>query len=1006
MPNALVTIIAPLDPDRIRQAEGLIDGMGNPPTPEIDGILDACDGEGGVHFVSLHAFRSVDGARGYILLELSADGTDEQALAVLVTAIGDRLKPVFMLSSDWTNGDDLLRYLTRHQVKVGPGWLDNPGLAFAGTPGIGVARVRAEDKLARAVTAMLARQLPRKTGARPMSALERVNEIRREIAANPALAFALEPATPEPSFEPADTPSLVIGLLGSFIRTFLWPIGALLLLVALIAGILAAHAADASASTLGVFVLTTLQTLWGGFWIALILLLIAVVWGYSRLREAEAEDWLEEHPPTHALNEQMFRNENRAAQNHMISVTQRKPGFIRATTLRLVFWIIAGLSGRLYRPGFLGTIGTIHFARWVTPPGSHDLIFLSNFGGSWESYLEDFITRAHAGLTGIWSNTIGFPRSQNLFQKGATDGDRFKRFARHSMVPTRFWYSAYPHLTTASIRTNAAIRRGLSGVMTEDEAIAWLALFGSAPRPADKIVSSGIQSLVFGGLGFMPFGCCLVLDLPEDRAAAKAWLAEIMPRIAFDDGRRLGASAVLTLSLGARGLERLGLPPSGLETFPFAFLDGMTAGHRTPILGDTGENAPEHWRWGRTAPDVALLVYGVTAEDRDALEEDVLRIGRDHGAGTPHRIALKEVTKNKSEPFGFVDGVSQPVIRGTYKGLREPDPIHLVEPGEFILGYPDNRGTPAPGPTLSALDDPENMLPLASRVDGFDRNVVESARDIGFNGSYLVIRELEQDVAAFEEYCGSEATRLSDSLPPPYHVDAEFIGAKIVGRWKDGSSLVRNPYESRTSFRDKLAVRLRAQGEEARGAMQISGANEDQRSRSVPTAGQTAVDATAARQHDRPAGDNTFLFGAEDPEGIRCPFGAHVRRANPRDSQDPNSADQIAISNRHRIMRVGRLYDPGENARPGLFFMCLNADIERQFEFLQQSWLMSPSFHGLSCEKDPLMGDAEKDRCGYTLPSRYGPLRLEPVPRFVTVRGGGYFFLPGKRLLAYLAARP
>ncbi|MBV8455159.1 MAG: hypothetical protein JO122_00915, partial [Acetobacteraceae bacterium] len=68
-------------------------------------------------------------------------------------------------------------------------------------------------------------------------------------------------------------------------------------------------------------------------------------------------------------------------------------------------------------PGFLSDIGTIHFARWVTPPGTRDLLFFSNFDSSWESYLEDFITLAHAGLTGVWSNSIGFPRSENLFQK-------------------------------------------------------------------------------------------------------------------------------------------------------------------------------------------------------------------------------------------------------------------------------------------------------------------------------------------------------------------------------------------------------------------------------------------------------------------------------------------------------------------------------------------------------------------------------------------------------------
>ena len=80
----------------------------------------------------------------------------------------------------------------------------------------------------------------------------------------------------------------------------------------------------------------------------------------------------------------------------------------------------------------------------------------------------------------------------------------------------------------------------------------------------------------------------------------------------------------------------------------------------------------------------------------------------------------------------------------------------------------------------------------------------------------------------------------------------------------------------------------------------------------------------------------------------------------------PGSNEQIAITNRHRIMRVGRVYQEKAGEKPGLLFMCLNGDIERQFEFVQQTWLMSPSFHGLSCEKDPVLGDGETGACGFT----------------------------------------
>jgi hypothetical protein len=191
-------------------------------------------------------------------------------------------------------------------------------------------------------------------------------------------------------------------------------------------------------------------------------------------------------------------------------------------------------------------------------------------------------------------------------------------------------------------------------------------------------------------------------------------------------------------------------------------------------------------------------VYGVSDLAVRRLAGVLVRRACHLGMREPHRIPLRKVPKGDiREPFGFVDGISQPVIRGTYKGLRNADPIHLVEPGEFILGYPDNRGNAPPGPTLPADADPTNLLPVLNPGTDFGRTVVGNTRDVGFNGSFLVIRELEQDVEGFWAYCKREAERLdrADRLPAPYVVNEEFIAAKLVGRWQDGSSLVRHAYE-------------------------------------------------------------------------------------------------------------------------------------------------------------------------------------------------------------------
>ena len=323
-----------------------------------------------------------------------------------------------------------------------------------------------------------------------------------------------------------------------------------------------------------------------------------------------------------------------------------------------------------------------------------------------------------------------------------------------------------------------------------------------------------------------------------------------------------------------------------------------------------------------------------------------------HGTRLIRRIALKDINsggaETKKEPFGFVDGISQPVIAGTYKAMRNPDPIHLVQPGEFVLGYPDNNGNIVTGPT--------------ARAAGTAPAVTTRRQDIGRNGTYLVIRELEQDVASFSAYCADQARRLQPRLAAPYQVTPEFIAAKLMGRWQDGSSLVRNPY--------------------------------------MPESAEAKPGATEPDRSD----DNDFLFGRDDAQGLRCPFGAHVRRANPRDSFNPASPDQIAISNRHRLLRVGRQFLPEPGNDPGLFFMGLCGDIERQFEFVQQSWLKGSSFHDLSCEKDPVLCAGERDARGMCVPSSNGPIRLAPMPSVVTVRGGGYFFLPGRQLIDLLRA--
>ncbi len=951
MSHSFVNVVATLPIRLVDEKRAAIATLlGN---PAHDDVKTALDSEG-VHFASMHALAGSDGKRGHLLIEFSADGEDAGlAIDRVCGAIGSKLAQLFDGCDGWSGADGLDRFMKKRQIVSGHGLFQSTGLPFAGTPGMDVPRIRDEAHLRREVETWLAEQ---GGDERP---LERVREIRRKIVGSD-LDWALQlPAPPIPATSPPPGNFKKISSLGlGAFKSYLWPFFVPALFMALLAG--------ASAHGFGGMIIAALCTFlkWGGLTLIVIVALAGfLVW---RLRALEKADWVNDRTLDRRELAEILKRENHFTQNHMISQTIIKPGLLRTLFAKLAFFAIGGLTAINGRPGFLGEIGTIHFARWLTLPGTRDLVFVSNFDGSWESYLEDFITKAHDGLTAAWSSTVGFPRTEFLFAKGATDGERFKQFARHSMIHSAFWYSAYPDISTDQVRANALIRQGIARAESDDEAASLLSLFGSAIRPPAKIESSQVQSIVFGGMGGMPYAHCLLASLPDNPAKAKTWLAEIMPDIAFNDGRQFGnRKAVVILACGPGGLTRLGLPEGALETFPAAFVDTMAAPGRDRILGDTGTNQASQWAWGKTTPDLAILIYGEDEAAFNAMLEDVTTSAKRHGLTTGHEIRLTKVPDEpaeRKEPFGFLDGVSQPLIKGTYRATRYPDPKNLVEPGEFILGYPDNRGNLPPGPRLAVVSDPDQRLPTSKAWD-FLKSQAGEARDIGRNGSYLVIRQLEQDVTKFQKFCAEEATRLKDRLPPPYEVTPDFIGAKMVGRWPDGSAIVRWPYESETAYRARI------------------------------------------RPDKKPVAnvENDFDFGTEDPEGLRCPYGAHIRRTNPRDSQSPGQKVQIDISNRHRILRTGRLYtdETGKDPKPsGLLFMCLNADIERQFEFIQQTWANSGHFHGLDGEIDPVIGSGN---CRFTIPTRDGPMVLQGLQQFVTTRGGGYFFLPSKRLLAYLA---
>jgi hypothetical protein len=164
--------------------------------------------------------------------------------------------------------------------------------------------------------------------------------------------------------------------------------------------------------------------------------------------------------------------------NQFSAMGTLKPGWFRRTTLIFVLWIVAYTTRHVYTRGFLARVNTIHFARWTFLDDKQRLLFASNYDGSLESYMDDFINKVAFGLNVVFTNGVGYPRTRWLVLDGAKDEQKFKYFIRRHELPTEVWYNAHPGLTAVELERNGHIRAGLEQpTMTDAEAREWLRLF-------------------------------------------------------------------------------------------------------------------------------------------------------------------------------------------------------------------------------------------------------------------------------------------------------------------------------------------------------------------------------------------------------------------------------------------------------------------------------------------------------------------------------------------------
>jgi hypothetical protein len=206
-------------------------------------------------------------------------------------------------------------------------------------------------------------------------------------------------------------------------------------------------------------------------------LLVASPFLVWRLRAHEKSDPEIAPPVAPARLRELATSEDQDVTNQFSAFGDSKPGIFRHCALLLFLWVLDYSARHIYKRGYLTRVQTIHFARWVLLDGDRRLFFASNYDGSLDSYMDDFINKVAWGINLVFSNGIGFPRTSWLLCGGAKSEQTYGRYLHRHQLPTAVWYKAYRGLTVADLNRNTRIRQGVDQrTMSDREARQWLSL--------------------------------------------------------------------------------------------------------------------------------------------------------------------------------------------------------------------------------------------------------------------------------------------------------------------------------------------------------------------------------------------------------------------------------------------------------------------------------------------------------------------------------------------------
>lgn len=427
--------------------------------------------------------------------------------------------------------------------------------------------------------------------------------------------------------------------------------------------------------------------------------------------------------------------------------------------------------------------------------------------------------------------------------------------------------------------------------------------------------------------------------------------------------------ATTNIAFTFAGLRALGVPEASLRGFPSEFMMGMKM--RKDILGDNGSSSPDHWDpvWQGQQVHIFISINGQQMEFLEQRYQWLLRLVEqsegavallhghrgDNGADDlPYQEAhaLAENGKLTSkEHFGYTDGIGDPV----FEGLPDADKYVAGRGKQTAKGWePLATGEFILGHIDEAKEYPRAPAPMS----------------LVRNGTYMVYRKLHENVGSFNRFLDHEGSA--------YPGGREQLAAKFVGRWRDnGAPLSDAPDTAAKQEWDRRFAQA------------------------------------APAEQDRMLSAFTF---DQDADGAKCPFSSHIRRINPRASLQttPGAFDTPgALANRRRILRRGLPYgevrDPArDDGNHGIIILMMQADINRQFEFVQQQWVNYGNDFRAGNDKEIILGNHDVEypsRAVLPVPadSEDAPYFLRNIPRLVETRGGDYFFVPGMTALRMIA---